>query len=87
MPSRQLSLPLAFYDLELGVRAAGVFLSGLSIYQGLLGRVPLIGVAWKTTGYLTGAAATVLSAAVTLVSMFFIFQPRWVIAVLAHRAG
>ena len=34
------------YDLELGV-PAGVFLSGLSIYQGLLGKVPLIGVARK----------------------------------------
>jgi len=75
------------YDLELGVRVAGVFLASLSIYQGLLGRVPLVGVAWKTTGYLTGAAATVLSAALTLVSMFLIFQPRWVIAVLANRAG
>jgi hypothetical protein len=46
------------------VRVAGVFLAGLSIYQGLLGRVPLIGVARKTTGYLTGAAATVFSTAV-----------------------
>jgi hypothetical protein len=52
------------YDLELGVPVAGVFLAGLSIYQGILGRVPLIGVAWKTTGYLTGAAATVVCAAV-----------------------
>ena len=75
------------YDLELGVQVAGVFLAGLSIYQGLLGRFPLIGVAWKTAGYLTGAAAAVVSAAVTIVSMFFIFQPRWVIEVLAHRAG
>ena len=75
------------YDLELGVRVAGVFLASLSIYQGLLGRVPLVGAAWKTTGYLTGAAATVVSAAVTLVSMFLIFQPTWVIAVLAQRAG
>ena len=66
---------------------AGVFLAGLSIYQGLLDRVPLIGVAWKTTGYLTGAAAALVSAAVALVSMFLIFQPRWVIAVLADRAG
>ena len=66
---------------------AGVFLAGLSIYQGLLDRVPLIGVAWKTTGYLTGAAAAVVSAADTLVSIFLIFQPRLVIEVLAHRAG
>jgi hypothetical protein len=69
------------------VRVAGIFLAGLSMYQGLLGRVPLIGVTWKTTGYLTGTVATVVSAAVTLVSMFLIFERCWVIAVLAHRAG
>jgi hypothetical protein len=70
------------YDLELGVRVAGVFLAGLSIYQGLLGRVPLIGVTWKTTGYLTGAA-TVVSAAVTLVGMFLIFEPPQVSVVVS----
>lgn len=36
------------YNLELEVRVAGVFLAGLSIYQGLLGKVPLTGPAWKT---------------------------------------
>ena len=51
-------------------------------YQGLLGRVLLMSFAWKITGYLTGAAATVVSAAVTLVSMFLIFQPRW-----GHRSS
>jgi hypothetical protein len=70
------------YDLELGVRVAGVYLAGLSIYQGLLGKVPLTGPSWKTTGYLTGAAATVVSAAVIFISMFLIFAPRWVIEVL-----
>jgi hypothetical protein len=75
------------YDLELGVRVAGVFLAGLSIYQGLLGRVPLIGVAWKTTGYLTGAAASVVSAAVIFISMFLIFEPRWAIEVVQAMHG
>jgi hypothetical protein len=69
------------YDLELGVRVAGVYMAGLSIYQGLLGKVPLVGITWKTTGYLTGAAATVVSAAIILISMFFIFAPRWVIEI------
>jgi hypothetical protein len=75
------------YDLELGVRVAGVFLAGLSGYQGLLGRVPLIGIAWKTTGYLTGAAATVVSAAVVFASIFLIFEPRWVIEVVRAMHG
>jgi hypothetical protein len=70
------------YDLELGVRLAGVYLAGLSTYQGLLGKVPLIGITWKTTGYLTGTAATVVSAAVIFMSMFLIFEPRWVIEVV-----
>jgi hypothetical protein len=66
------------------VRLAGVYLASLSIYQGLLGKVPLVGLAWKTTGYLTGTAATVVSAAVIFISMFLIFEPRWVIVVHAH---
>jgi hypothetical protein len=70
------------YDLELGVRLAGVYSAGLSVYQGLLGKVPLTGLDWKTTGYLTGAAGTVVSAAVIFISMFLIFEPRWVIEVL-----
>jgi hypothetical protein len=75
------------YDLELGVRVAGVFLAGLSIYQGLLGRVPLVGITWKTTGYLTGAAATIVSAAVIFISMFLIFEPRLVIELIAFAHG
>jgi hypothetical protein len=71
------------YDLEFGVRFAGVYLAGLSLYQGLCGKVPLIGVTWRTTGYLTGAAAAAVSAAVLVVSMFLLFKPRWVISVLA----
>ena len=70
------------YDLELGARVAGVYLAGLSIYQGLLGKVPLVGINWKTRGYLTGTAATVVSGATILASMFLIFEPRWVIEVL-----
>jgi hypothetical protein len=72
------------YDLELGVRVAGVYLAGLSLYQGLCGKVPLVNAAWGTTGYLTGAAATVVSAAVVILSMVLILEPRWVISVLAH---
>jgi hypothetical protein len=67
------------YDLELGVRVAGVFLASLSTYQGLLGKVPLIGFSWKTAGYLTGAAAAIVSASIVVISMFFIFEPRLVI--------
>jgi hypothetical protein len=75
------------YDQEFGVRLAGVYLAGLSLYQGLCGKVPLIDITWRTTGHLTGAAAAALSAAVIVLSMFLIFEPSWVISVLAPLAA
>ncbi len=77
------------YRLELGVRVAGVFMLGSSFYQGLLGRVPLIGnFSWKTKGYLKGPAATALIVAMIFISAVFIFAPDLVIRLvaMAHAA-
>lgn len=71
------------YNLELGVRVAGVFLLGLSLVQGFRGKVPLIGITWKTSGYLTGMAAVAVCAVVAFVSVFFVLEPRAVIAFVA----
>jgi hypothetical protein len=73
-------------DLQLGLRVAGVFLIGLSTYQLFLGKVPLVGPSWKTSGYLTGKAAMVVSASSIFVGMIFCFCPAWVISVLLQYA-
>jgi hypothetical protein len=75
------------YKLELGVRVAGVFLLGMSLYQGVRGKVPLTGYDWRTQGYLTGAAALAVSVSVVFVSVFFIVKPDLVIGLLAATHG
>ena len=73
------------YDLRLGIRVAGFFMLGLSVYEAILGRVPLMGpFSWKATGYLKGSAAAVLIAVMLVLSMFFILAPDAVIAFLAR---
>ena len=73
-------------NLELGLRVAGVFLIGLSSYQLFLGKVPLVGPSWKTSGYLTGKAAIAVSASCIFVGMIFCFCPAWVISALHQYA-
>jgi hypothetical protein len=72
------------YDLQLGLKVAGVYLAGISLYGWYLGKIPLVDLAWNTTGYLSGAAAKCVSAVVILISMIFFLYPGWVIAALAH---
>jgi hypothetical protein len=72
------------YDLHVGIRVAGVFLLGLSVYEAILGRVPLMGpFSWKARGYLTGSVAMALLAAMVFLSVFLILAPDIVIAFLA----
>src|SRR5690242_7741249 len=76
-------IPACFYQLELGVRIAGVFLLGLALYEAVLGRVPLIGrFSWTTRGYLRGPAATALILTIVLISAVFIFAPNLVIGLV-----
>jgi hypothetical protein len=70
--------------LHIGIRVAGFFLLGLSVYEAILGSVPLMGpFSWKATGYLKGSVATVLIAVMVFLSMFLILAPDAVIAFLA----
>lgn len=71
------------YNLTLGVRVAGIFLVGMALYEGLLGRVPLTGWRNNTTGYVKGPAATALVVGTILVGAVFILAPELVIQVLA----
>ena len=72
------------YNLELGVRIAGVFLLGMSLYEGILGRVPLMGrFSWKTKGYLKGPLATAVIVSVFFGGAFCTFAPDVVIRLLA----
>jgi hypothetical protein len=71
------------YDLKVGVRVAGVFMLGQSIYQTILGRVPLENQWKETTGYLKGPAAIALIAGIAALSMILIFAPNTVIRLLA----
>ena len=72
------------YKLELGMRIAGLFMLGMALYEGHLGRVPLHGpFSWKTTGYLRGPAAAVVVVTAIFLSGFLIFTPKLVIALLA----
>jgi|HubBroStandDraft_6_1064221.scaffolds.fasta_scaffold68314_3 hypothetical protein len=72
------------YNLQLGVRVAGVYIAGLSFYALFLGKMPLVDMAWNTSGYLSGAAMKIVSAICIFVSMIFVFYPGWVIASLAR---
>lgn len=72
------------YNLQLGLKVAGAYLAGLSLYGWFLGKVPLVDRAWNTTGYLSGAAAKLVSAVTICIGMVFFFCPGWVIATLAH---
>lgn len=72
------------YNLQLGLKVAGVYLAGLSLHGWYLGKIPLVDAAWNTTGYLSGAAAKLVSAVVIFISLIFFFYPGWVIATLAH---
>lgn len=74
------------FDLQLGLRVAGVFLIGLSTYQLFLGKVPLVGPSEETSGYLTGKAAIAVSASCIFVGMIFCFCPAWVISMMHQLA-
>src|SRR5215469_5774505 len=75
------------YDLALGVRVAGVFLLGMALYEGVLGRVPLTGPLQKTTGYLKGPLAMALVVGTIFVAVFLILAPDLVIRFLAEATG
>ena len=75
------------YKMTLGVQVAGVFLLGLALYEGLLGRVALTGIWNQTTGYVKGAFAMVLVIGTIFVAMFFILAPDLVIRLLAEARG
>ena len=74
------------YDLALGVRVAGVFLLGMALYEGMLGRVPLLWF-WQTTGYVKGPAAWALVVGTIFIAAFFVLAPDLVIRVLAMSQG
>jgi len=73
-------IPACLYKLQLGLQVAGVYIAGLSLYGWFLGKIPLVNRNWKTTRYLTGAAATVVSAVGVFISVIFFFAPGWVIS-------
>jgi hypothetical protein len=75
-------IPACIYKLQLGVQVAGVYMVSLSLYGLFLGKVRLVDRNWKTTGYLSGAAATVVSAVCVFIGVFFFFYPEWVISAL-----
>ena len=75
-------IPACIYKLQLGLQVAGVYLAGLSLYGLFLGKVRLVDRNWKTTGYLSGAAATVVSAVCVFISIIFFFYPEWIISAL-----
>jgi hypothetical protein len=72
------------YNLQLGLKVAGVYVAGLSLYGWFLGKIPLVDPAWNTTGYLSGAAAKAVGAVGIFIGMIFFFYPGWVIAALAR---
>jgi hypothetical protein len=73
------------HNLELGVRIAGVFLMGMALYEGFLGRVPMMGAfTWKTTSYLKGPAAIAVIAIVMMAGAFCAFTPGVVMSFLAR---
>ena len=74
------------YNLELGLRVAGLFLAGLSLYYWVIGKVPLVDQSWTTTGYLTGAAGKLVSASTMVIAVMFFFFPGPVVSALATLA-
>ena len=74
------------YDLTLGVRVAGVFLLGMALYEGVMGRVPLMWF-WQTTGYATGRVAMALVVTTIFIAAFLVLAPDLVIRVLAMVQG
>jgi hypothetical protein len=75
------------YDLALGVRVAGIFLLGMALYEGVLGRVPLTSWLWKTSGYMRGPAAMALVVSTIFIAVFFILAPDFVIRFADEAKG
>ena len=75
------------YNLALGVRVAGVFLLGMAVYEGLLGRVALTGIWQQTTGYVKGPLAMALMVGTIFAAAFLILAPDLVIGFLADVDG
>ena len=75
------------YNLALGIRVAGIFLLGMALYEGTLGRVPLTGFWNQTTGYLKGTFAMVLVVGTIIFAAFLILAPDLVIRFLAEVRG
>lgn len=71
------------YDLALSIRVAGVFLLGMALYEGVLGRVPLNGVMENTTGYVKGPLAMALVVITIFAAAFLILTPDLVLQLLA----
>ena len=75
------------YNLALGVRVAGIFLLGMALYEGVLGRVALTGVWQQTTGYVKGPVAMTLVIGTIFVAAFLILEPDLIIRMLADVHG
>jgi hypothetical protein len=75
-------IPACLCKLQLGVQVAGVYLAGLSLYGLIVGKVRLVDGFWNTTGYSSGAAATIVNAVCTVVGVIFLLCPDWVISAL-----
>jgi hypothetical protein len=75
------------YNLTLGVRVAGIFLLGMALYEGVLGRVALTGVWQQTTGYVKGPVARALVVGTIFVAAFLILAPDLVVRFLAEADG
>ena len=75
------------YNLALGIRLAGVFLLGMAVYEGLLGRVALTGVWEQTTGYMRGRGVLALVVGEIVVAALMILAPDLIIQFLAEVSG
>jgi hypothetical protein len=74
------------YNLTLGVRVGGIFLLGMALYEGVLGRVPLLWF-WQTTGYVRGPVAMMLVVSTIFIACFLVLAPDLVIHLLAMTQG
>ncbi len=72
------------HDLQLGLKVAGVFIAGISLWGLFLGKVPLVDTFENTAGYLTGASAMIASGVGIFIGVIFFFAPGWIIANLTH---
>lgn len=77
---------VCLHNPALGVRVGGIFLLGVALYQGVLGRVPRM-LFYRTIGYVKGPAAMVSVVITIFVAMFFILAPDLVIRFLAEAKG